>query len=204
MRKIAVLLAAFASIPLHARAQTQHPAYEPEELAISAYMAESGVSPKEARRRLIAEDEANTALEPILQRLDDRIAGAYWSTEPDQDFTIRVKGKLPDGLPPFIPTSAGAVPIVYEEDAPYSRSELFAIIQENNELLFSAIPGLQGIWLDERTGEIVLDVHASASDMEAYAGEGDAIRMALQIPVRFNRLSAKMKTGSMSLESAGD
>jgi hypothetical protein len=170
-----------AAVPAVSLAQQE---LEIDDVAASSYATENGVSMDEAKKRLKVQAEIQE--EDVLglrREFDTRLAGLYLDHQPDQHMVVRLVGSSPVS-PRVIRTSQGDLRVVFHVDQKHTHAELQNTVSEFITEL-SSIPGIQGIGVDERTGEIVLDIAAPESEEAAYEKRKDQLEQVLGAPIRF-------------------
>lgn len=183
MHRLGVLVALTAALlPMTTLSQPQS---ETEDIAITGYAEENGVSITEARKRLLIQaaigDEDKLRLR---SEFESRFAGMFLAHKPDQHMVVRLVGSSPV-LPRVIKTSEGDLRVVFRVDQKHTYAELKKIVSEFKAEL-SSIPGIQGIGVDQRTGEIVLDIAAPDKEKAVYENKKNQLEKALGAPIRFD------------------
>ena len=138
------------------------------------YTAAYGLSVTEAEQRLKVVEALGNEVANLRTEFKARLAGIYLDHLPGQRIVVRLTGKTP------VPTrqainKEGSIPIVFVTGASATFKELEAVLAAHEDTLFSKIPALQGLYADERTGDIVLVVHATAAESKAYEAEAPSL-----------------------------
>lgn len=115
------------------------------------YAAQFRVTPKEALRRLKAQEESVAATDAITREFNDRLAGI--SIEHSPDYRIVV---LLTGSDPVADRNAGGIPIVFRTAAKATHAEAVAAMRRHLIDFRRELPGALGAGYDQRTGEVVL------------------------------------------------
>jgi hypothetical protein len=186
---ILMLAAAVLALPRGAVARSS----EDEVAAATSYAQSVGIPVEEAARRLYMQEHAQAQVSRIVDRYSGRLAGAYWEDMPTLQFVIRLKGSAPVTPVPNVETARGELPIVIKMGAPATIDELWEKIKRHHADLYETVPGLQGIFVDERTGDIVLHVYSETLDRRDYSSRIPALRRKLDAPVRIEFLSGPMR-----------
>lgn len=138
------------------------------------------VSVDEARRRLAAQDDLNTALGELRALAGDRFAGSWIQHEPDYRGVIRLTGQVADRAAFDAVVAAAPMPIDVRTDAPLSRSELEAEQLRVQAELLQTLPGAT-------TG-----IHEQSGSINVYVpGRGQASRQRTQTAMPEVRAAAE-------------
>ncbi len=183
MQRIGILVAlTVALLPMTSLAQSQP---EMEEIAASSYAKENDVSIEEATKRLKIQLAMNDVdMLGLRSEFEPRFAGMFLAHKPDQHMVVRLVGSSPVA-PRVIKTSEGDLRVVFRVDQKHTHAELEKIISGFNAEL-SSIPGIQGMYIDDRTGEIVLRVAAPDEEKAVYENKKKQLENALGAPIRFD------------------
>ena len=134
---------------------------------IASYAKEFGTSIDEAARRSrILAARGNLAID-LRNEFESRFAGSYLEHVPDLRIVVRLTGNSPVSSRLAV-NDEGSIPIAFLTDARATLEELEAALDAHQKALYSKIPALQGLYADERTGDIVLVVHAPEVESKAY------------------------------------
>jgi hypothetical protein len=185
-----LLLAALLIFPFAVVAQTQ--GVKAGSIEAESYAKSAMVSSQEAARRINLQQGSQKQVADLVENYKSRLAGAYWEDVPELRFVIRLKGSESVSVS-RISTAFGDVPVVVKTGDPKTMEELWAIINSHRRELYRSIPGLQGIFVDERTGDIVLHVYTGSSDENSYSNEITSLQRILQAPVRIELLVGPMR-----------
>lgn len=153
-------------------------------IEVKTYAKETGLSAEEARLALAREDLADPQINALRAEFADRLAGVFWVRLPAQHIVVRLTGTghVPERK---IQTDAGAVPVKFLTGAAATTKQLAAALSSAGPKLRSAIPELNGTWVDETTGTIVLDIASSPASRRAYETERADIEKMIGFPVEF-------------------
>lgn len=187
MRTLIGMLAAALALSGAALAQSS------DDDAAASYAKSVGISQDEAARRLYVQEHTQAEVSRIADRYKSRLAGAYWENVPTLHFVIRLKGSAPVTPVPNVATARGELPIVIKMGAPATIVELWEKIKRHRADLYETVPGLQGIFVDERTGDIVLDVYSETLDHRDYASRMPTLTRKLGAPVRIKFLPGPLR-----------
>lgn len=130
----------------------------------------NGTSLEESKRRLRAVEDINDAMVAIRGKLISRVAGVYIEQIPDLHVVIRLSGE-DKPAPLSIPTMNGIIPIVFIMGASITAAELNRNIEDNRSAIAKAVPRFRRMYGDEKTGQVVLVIHAPQSERDAYRRE---------------------------------
>lgn len=184
------LLCALLNLPLALVAHTQ--GVKADSFEAKSYAKSAMISEQEAAKRINLQQGSQQQITELVEKYSDRLAGAYWEDEPELRFVIRLKGSAPIPVA-GISTAFGDVPVIVKTGAPKTIDELWKIIKAHQQSLYKNIPGLQGVFVDERTGEIVLHVYTDSADKSSYSREIASLKKILQTPVRIDFLVGPMR-----------
>ncbi|MCC8445458.1 S1 family peptidase [Xanthomonas translucens] len=184
------LLCALLNFPFALVAQAQ--GVQADSVEAKSYAKSAMISEQEAAKRINLQQGSQQQVAGLVEKYRDRLAGAYWEEEPELRFVVRLKGSEPVPVAK-ISTTFGDVPVVVKTGAPKTIEELWAIITAHQQELYKNIPGLQGMFVDERTGDIVLHVYTKSNDKSSYSDEAASLQKILQTPVRIDFLVGPMR-----------
>lgn len=206
-RAVAFCFAGFCT-PMIAAAQIEHrPEIQIDDVQARMFSEVNGTSLEESKRRLRAVEDINDAMVAIRGKLISRVAGVYIEQIPDLHVVIRLTGEdMP--APLSIPTPNGIIPIVFITGASITAAELNRNIEDNRSAIAKAVPGFQRMYGDEKTGEVVLVIHAPQSERDAYRRETAALEKILGAPIRYEFRSSPTRVleytrGGAILQSNG-
>lgn len=187
---IAFALAFCISTPFEASAQISGGNSDASE--VKSYARSALISEKEAARRLKLQAASEELIQSIVESYKGKLAAAYWEDIPDLRFIIKLKGKSP-ALTRKVSTALGDVPIVILTGADKTLEELEGIVSANRSDLYRDIPGLEGVSIDEKTGQIILYIFNPAVEKNAYEKEKNLLEKKLNNPVKLVYLRGKMQ-----------
>lgn len=148
------------------------------------------ISPDAARSRLNVEGNLPPILKRIRSQYASRLAGVYIEHEPTSRLVVRLTGY--DAVrPEFYQFGADPLEVSYELGADHTLAELQRTFDAKFPALIERVPGVQGGYVDQRTGEVVVDVLKDArlgkiADVQRLAvGHFDA-------PVRIETMDAPL------------
>ena len=161
---------AWAAQPQGAGLDRLHPATAEQARASSIQMlARSfGISQEEAASRLNVEKQAREVAAGIRERYADRLAGMYIEHTPAHRLVVRLTGNQPV-LPDyhhFSNSRAGldTLQVDYQVGAEHTFADLQQRFDQGFNGLKAQMAGLQSGYVDQRTGEIVLEVVTDPAD----------------------------------------
>ncbi|MCC8443804.1 peptidase [Xanthomonas cannabis] len=187
---VALALVLCMSVPAGVCAQMVGGGSEGKE--IKTYARTALISEQEAAKRIKLQDSSEVPIQHLVESYKGRLAGAYWEDVPELRFVIRVKGAGPV-INRKISTKSGDVPVIIKGGAEKSLEELQAVIASHYDELFSNVPGLEGVFVDERTSQIVLHVYNKEIDREYYKKEIPLLEKKLNNPVRIDFIPGPMQ-----------
>lgn len=159
------------------------------------YAAATGVDIAEARRRAPLLEELKPTLRSIREA-GNSLAGLFIEHNPDLRVHLRLTAKPSPTLQAILDRSP--VPVVVSADAALSVYDSRRRLELATPGLARAVPELMGTFIDERTGEAVMDVFVQGTLEEVAAAksriEAAAAALAREIglPVRIDYLSGPL------------
>lgn len=160
----------------------------------------AGISEAEAARRLRLQEVSAPQVSKLRREFADRLAGLYRESEGDYRLVVRLKGgdPVPDR---WIGTGRDRIRIQFLAGAPATLAEVLEKIAASMPAIGTQLPGLMGTGVDERTGEVILNVYAVGEDVEAARAAEPALERLLGHPVRIIFSSARMTDGRATAPS---
>lgn len=204
MHRIGMFVALAAMLPMTSLAQSQS---EMEDIAAISYAERNLVSIDEAKKRLKIQDAIKDEDKLGLRsEFEQRLAGMYLAHQPDQHMVVRLVGSSPV-RPRVIRTDEGDLRVVFHVNQKHTLAELESIVVKFSDELRS-IPGVQGFGVDQKTGEIVLDVAAPDSEKPIYEKKKEGLENELGAPIRFRisqspQVNLSYVRGGARLDSSG-
>lgn len=170
------------AVNAHARSEARVAASE-EGVAAAGYSKEHKVSLAEAAKRLRIQDEFGQTAANLREEFSERLAGIYLQHEPDYRIIVRLVGKnaVEERMLVF---PSGPIRISFRPGASATKYELLAAVKRKREILKKMLPDMQSISVDERTGQIVIQIFSNATDKPAYLEQTNAIQTILGYPTR--------------------
>lgn len=155
----------------------------------------SGIGEAEAVRRLRLQEVSAPHVSKLRREFAGRLAGLYRESEGDYRLVVRLKG-LPAVPDRWIGAGRERMRIQFLAGAPATLVEILDKLAASTPAIAARLPGLMGTGVDERTGEVVLDVHATGEEEEerARAARPDLERL-LGHPVRIEVSAGRMTNG---------
>lgn len=180
-----VIAAEPGSSPLHPLTAEQ--AFEVDVLGVAKA---HGISPEAARSRLNVENHLRPILKRVRSQYASRLAGVYIEHAPTSRLVVRLTGT--DAVrPEFHQFGADPLEVTYALGADRTLADLQRTFDAKFPALIARVPGVQGGYVDQRTGEIVVDVLK-----EARLGKiADVQRLAVghfDAPVRIETMDAPL------------
>jgi hypothetical protein len=149
----------------------------------------NNISTDEAARRLRIRNEVDEQLTRIRNSVAGRYAGGYISHSPQYGLVIRLTG-AEAVAPQTLTVPSGQFQVRFETGAAATLETLTGTISEKLSALKLAVPELQGAGVDERTGEIVLKVHAVGAAETALLARDAELTTLVGQPVRIEAVPA--------------
>ena len=147
------------------------------------YAALHKVPLAEAMRRLRAQEESVAATDEIRGEFASRLAGIAVVHGPEYRIVVLLTGEA--AVADRTVTAGGmAVPVVFRTGARATRAELVSAIERHQAAIRASLKGAPGMGVDQRSGELVLVVHAA--DLAREGAEALRARFAALtgVPVR--------------------
>jgi hypothetical protein len=154
----------------------------------------SGISEAEAVRRLRLQEVSAPYVSKLRREFSDRLAGLYRESEGDYRLVVRLKGAAPEP-DRWIGTGRDRMRIQFLAGAPATLAETLEKVAANIPAIGAQLPGLMGTGVDERTGEVLLNVYAVGEEVESVRASEPALERLLGRPVRIEFSSARMRDG---------
>lgn len=155
----------------------------------AASASNNNIAAGEAERRLRVRQEADQQLTRIRAGLAGRYAGGYIVHDPEYGVVMRLTG-TESVAPQTLSLPSGRLSVRFETGAAATLDALAATIASKLPALKLAVPELQGAGVDERTGEIVLKVHAVGAAETALLGRDAELTELVGQPVRIEAVPA--------------
>ena len=157
----------------------------------------SGVTEPEARRRLRLQEVSAPYVSRLRREFAGRLAGLYRESEGDYRLVVRLKGEAPVA-DRWIGGGRDRMRIQFLTGAPATLAETLESVAAAMPAIGARLPGLMGTGVDERTGEVMLDVYAVGEDVERARAAEPVLERLLGHPVRLEISSARMSDGQAS------
>jgi hypothetical protein len=154
----------------------------------------SGISEAEAARRLRLQEVSAPYVSRLRREFAGRLAGLYRESEGDYRLVVRLKGAatVPDR---WIGTGRDRLRIQFLTGAPATLAETLEKVAASMPAIGARLPGLMGTGVDERTGEVILDVHAVGEDVGRAREAEPELERLLGHPVRLQFSSTRISDG---------
>jgi hypothetical protein len=133
----------------------------------------SGISVAEAARRLRLQEVSAPHVSKLRREFADRLAGLYRDSEGDAPVADR-----------WIGSGRDRMRVQFLVGAPATLAETLEKLAAAMPAIGAQLPGLMGTGVDERTGEVILDVYAEGEDVERARAREPAIETLLANPVQ--------------------
>lgn len=160
----------------------------------------SRIGEAEAVRRLRLQEVSAPHVSKLRREFAGRLAGLYRESEGDYRLVVRLKG--PDPVPDrWIGSGRDRMRIQFIAGAPATLAETLEKIAASMPAIGAQLPGLMGAGVDERTGEVMLNVYAVGNDVESARAAEPALERLLGHPVRIEFSSARIRDGRATAPS---
>lgn len=179
------------SVPASARVQT---ADESRRRDAREFARSRGITEAQALTRMRVSEGLAPVIADLRTRLRPSLAGIAIEDAPEVHLQVRLTGA---GAPwTEVRSIAGErVPIRYLPGSPVTVDAMLDAMQRHGPRLQRALPGLQGMGVDERAGRLQLDVHAPPSEHAALRRRAQALEAAVGVPLHVAFLVAPMVIG---------
>lgn len=138
---------------------------EAREVDADALASATRISAAEARHRLAVQSDSRDLTASLRATYAGRLAGIYRDWTPAPRIVVRLKGQnAVRGRIVNLPSGPVEVSIV--SGATRTVEELLQARADHAQALRAAFPSMSGTWVDERTGELVIEV-AQLSDAKS-------------------------------------
>lgn len=155
----------------------------------ASYAKDADVSSAEAARRLRLRLEADEQLARLRSRHEGRYAGGYIDNGANYGLVIRLTGDAAVAAE-MLALPSGQFPVRFETGAAATLAELVSAVEAKLGALKLALPTLQGVGTDERTGQIVATVYAAGLDATAAKAREAELTALVGHPVRVDIVAA--------------
>lgn len=160
----------------------------------AAEVARGNGSTEAEARRLRLQEVSAPYVSKLRREFADRIAGLYRESEGDYRLVLRLKGPAPVA-DRWIGSGPDRLRVQFLTGAAATLAESLEKVAANMPAIGAQLPGLMGAGVDERTGEVMLDVYAVGRDVERARAAEPAVERLLGHPVRLEIASARMTDG---------
>lgn len=168
-------------------ARTVHP--DSAEVARDARITEA-----EAVRRLRLQEVSAPYVSRLRREFAGRLAGLYRESEGDYRIVVRLKGNGPV-TDRWIGSGLDRMRVQFLVGAPASLAEMLETVAAAIPAVGAQLPGLMGTGIDERTGEVMLNVYAVGEEVGRSRAALPEIERLLGHPVRIEFSSVRMGDG---------
>ncbi|HEX8481449.1 MAG TPA: hypothetical protein VF650_06080 [Allosphingosinicella sp.] len=149
----------------------------------------------EAARRLRLQEVSAPFVSKLRTEFAERLAGIYRESEGDYRLVVRLEGDRP--VPDrWIGAGGDRMRIQFLAGAPATLAEALETLAANMPAIGARLPGLMGAGVDERTGEVMLDVHAAGEEAVRVRAAEPELERLLGLPVQLRILDAPMTDGA--------
>ncbi|HEY0130205.1 MAG TPA: hypothetical protein VGB57_02285 [Allosphingosinicella sp.] len=157
----------------------------------------SGIGEAEAASRLRMQEVSAPHVSKLRREFADRLAGLYLESEGDYRLVVRLKGPAPVA-DRWIGGGRDRMRIQFLAGAPATLAETLEKVAAAMPAVGARLPGLMGTGVDERTGEVMLNVYAVGEDVERARASEPELERLLGHPVRLEFSSTRMTDGQGS------
>ncbi|WP_227574856.1 S1 family peptidase [Acinetobacter calcoaceticus] len=155
--------------------------------------------PEKAYRRFLTEDYSAKVVEELRAKYKDRLAGIYIEHEPYSRVVVKLVGNSKERnktiaipQPQFYKLNQSSIPldlkVEFQENSQYTTQQLNQILDSNLSEINKIFPNLQGSYVDEKTGEIVLTILRTNDDLTKL----NKVKNLLRLPVRLMYVGAPL------------
>jgi hypothetical protein len=167
----------------------------------AAEVARGGrLSQTEAARRLRLQEVAAPYVSALRGEFAGRLAGLYLESEGDYRIVVRLKGAEPV-RDRWIGSGRDRMRIQFLAGAPATLAETLEKVAAAMPAIGARLPGLMGTGVDERTGEVLLNVYAVGQEIESAGAAEPALEGLLGHAVRIEFSSARIRDGRATAPS---
>jgi hypothetical protein len=158
------------------------------------------ITEAEARRRLRLQEVSAPYVSKLRSEFAGRLAGLYRESEGDYRLVVRLKGAAPV-RDRWIGSGRDRMRIQFLAGAPATLAETLEKVSASMPAIGVRLPGLMGTGVDERTGEVLLNVYAVGEDVESARSAEPALERLLGHPVRIEFSTARISDGRATAPS---
>jgi len=156
-----------------------------------------GISHENAVRRLRIQAAASDRLIAQLgEEFAARLAGIYIEHDPVDRVVVRLKGDAPIASRK-LEVDGDALLVEFISGQAYTQAEIEGIMDKHMDALKKSVPGLQGVFVDDKTGEAVLTVFLKENDLRKIQEMRESAQKLLGIPIRIHRISSRIENQSI-------
>lgn len=174
-----------AQAPFGASVQTAAEALDDD---AADYSRRHAVPLEEAKRRLRAQEESVAATDLLSRTYRSRLAGIAIEHGPTYRIVVLLTGKK-RVRSRFVRAGGMDVPVVFKTRARATREGVAWAVVRHRKAIRSALPGVQGMGGDPRTGELVLMVRGEGVDPDGSTAA--YLEELTGVPVRIRALDAQ-------------
>jgi len=138
------------------------------------------ISLEEAKSRLKVQEHSSPITERLRKQYESRLAGLYIEHEPTHRIVVRLTGHAVI-RPEFHHFDGDSLEVAFVPGAAHKLSHLQKRFDKVFGRLTASTPAVQGGYVDERTGEVVIEVLRGESKAKAQAM---ALRSEIGAPIR--------------------
>jgi len=161
------------------------------------------ISPEDALRRLKLQAAASDQLVVQLkEEFKERFSGIYIEHNPVDRLVVRLKGDL-SVADRKLEVDGDVLLVQFIHGQSFTKKELQEALANNKEELKKAIHDLQGMYTDDRTGEVVLDIYMKKKDNFISLDFKNTAEIILGVPVRVNAITSRLKPDAMDKVRGG-
>jgi len=156
---------------------------------------------EDALRRLKLQAAASDKLVVQLkEEFKERFAGVYIEHTPVDRLVVRLKGdaNIADRK---LDVDGDVLLIKFIAGQSYTKVQLQEALAKNRNELKKSIEDLQGMYTDDRTGEVVLDVYMEKNDPVKINEMRHFSENILKVPVRVDRMSSRIELQASNTRS---
>lgn len=155
--------------------------------------------PEKVYRRFLTEHYSTSIIEELRTKYKNRLAGIYIEHEPYSRVVVKLVGNTKEVSKSFsIPqpqyvklrqiTTPIELKIEFQENAQYTTQQLNDVLESRSKEIAAIYPNLQGMFVDEKTGGIVLTIIKGNDDQKKL----EKVKSLLNLPVRLMIVGAPL------------
>lgn len=145
--------------------------------------AQIGIPFGQALKSLKSQEESGGEVEKLRREFGGRVAGVSVQHSPEYKIIVRLKGNGPVNKR-LLKLASGELPIEFVAGAEFSMDDLKSAMTSNMAAIRNLFPTLQGVGIDEESGEVVVVVQATGIRINEVMNKKSELFKLLGRPVR--------------------